>query len=121
MTERRIVPPASPLVGPEGKPLYPRVELRDLAITYTQRPGESFQANPEELLMAMARRQRDGSSHEAIMVEFDLSPKLGVTHAVLERALKVGRAMLDEAIARGEVPAETHVRMLVYEENDDDA
>ena len=117
MTERRIVPPASPLVGPEGKPLYPRVELRDLAITYTQRPGEGFQANPEELLMAMARRQRDGSSHEAIIAEFDLSPKLGVTHAVLDRALALGREMLDEAIARGEVPAETHV--LAYVEDDE--
>jgi hypothetical protein len=118
MTERRIVPPVSNLVGPEGKPLYPRVELRDQAITYTQRPGESFQADPEQLLMAMARRQRDGASHEAIMYEFDLSPKLGVTHAVLERALAVGRKMLDEAIARGEVPAETMV--LAYVDDDDD-
>lgn len=118
MTERRIVLPPSPLVGPDEKPLYPRVELRDQAITYTQRPGESYQASPDEILMAMARRQRDGSSHEAIMAEFDLSPKLGVTHAVLERALAVGRQMLDGAIARGEVPAETHV--LAYVDDDDD-
>ena len=118
MTERRIVPPASGLVGPEGKPLYPRVELKDQALTYTERPGESYQADPEEILMAMARRQRDGASYEAIMAEFDLSPKLGVTHAILERALAVGRQMLDEAIAAGEVPAETMVPTYIVGDDD---
>ena len=107
------------LVGPDGKPLYPRVEMRDQGLTYTTRPGESYQAKPQEILMAMARRQRDGASHKAIIAEFDLVGD-ATSPFVLERALAAGRALLDAAIARGEVPAETMIPVLVDDEDDDE-
>ena len=103
--------PLPSLVGPDGKPLYPRLEERDQGITYTSRPGESYQADPNQILMAMARRQRDGASHKAIIAEFDLVGE-ATSPFVLERALAMGRQLLNAAIARGEVPAETKIMVL---------
>jgi hypothetical protein len=115
-----IEKPRPSLAGPDGQPLYPRLEMRDQAITYTTRPGESFSADRRQILMAMARRQRDGASDQAIMAEFDIHPgMLGVTWGNFHRALTVGRRLLDEAIARGEVPAETMIPVLVGDEDDE--
>lgn len=99
----------SVLYGPDGRPLTggPEVTVRDAAVTYADE-GESYTADAEQLLMAMARRKRDGASNRAIVSEFDLKGR--ATHnEVLNRALRVGMAMLDRAIAEGREPAETKV------------
>lgn len=107
------------LLGPDGLPLDRgvRVEVKDSAVTYTRGQEESYTADPRTLLMAMARRQRDGASHKAIIDEFDLTGDAR-SPFVLERALALGRAMLDEAIAAGEEPAETLNPIIVSDEDD---
>jgi hypothetical protein len=98
----------SGLVGPTGDPLGTEravLEKTDAGITYSN-GREQVTLDPEQLLMAMARRQRDGASHRAIIAEFDL---VGEARSpfVLERALKHGRHLLDHAILEGREPAET--------------
>ena len=95
------------LYGPDGRPLTggPRIEVRDAAVTYADK-GESYTADAEQLLMAMARRKRDGASNEAIISEFDLKGDARSPY-ILNRALRIGMDMLDRAIAEGRAPAET--------------
>lgn len=102
----------SGLLDPHGRPLDsgppPKVEVRDAAITYTTRAGQSYSADARTLLMAMARRKRDGASDRAIFDEFDIRPgRLNVTWETYNAALRTGMLMLAEAIAAGEEPAET--------------
>lgn len=60
----------------------------------------------EQLLMAMARRQRDGASMHAIIAEFDLVGDAR-DRSTLQRALNVGHNMLERAIKAGATPSET--------------
>jgi hypothetical protein len=121
VTDRKPDVALPSLVGPDGKSLYPRVELRDQAITYATRPGETFTADPEQMFMAMARRKRDGASDRAIFDEFDIRPGvLDVTWDLYRHAIRLGMQLLDEAIAAGEVPAETMVPVLVFDGEEDD-
>ena len=108
------------IYGPSGRPILqvggPKVEVRDTAVTYAK-DGESYTAEADQLLMAMARRKRDGATNRQIIAEFDLAGR-AVHNDVLNRALRVGMTMLDEAIAEGREPAETHQLRIV--EDDDD-
>jgi hypothetical protein len=110
------------IYGPDGQPVsgpgLARIVKTDAGLTYTA-PGQQLSVDPQKILMAMARRRRDGASHQAIIAEFDL---IGEARSpfVLERALNVGEKLLNEAIARGEQPAETHGLAVEFLDEDDD-
>lgn len=76
----------------------------DLGQTYSE--GAQVKFDPETLLVAMARRQRDGASLSAIISEFDL---VGAARSpyTLQRALNVGHNLLDQQIKAGKSPEET--------------
>lgn len=76
----------------------------DLGDTFST--GQQVKLSAEQLLMAMARRQRDGASLKAIIAEFDLIGR-ATSPLVLQRALNTGHHMLDQAIERGTTPEET--------------
>jgi hypothetical protein len=114
-----------PIYGPDGHIIggqgAPKVEVRDATVTYAK-GDEAYSADAEQLLMAMARAQRDGMSHKQIIAEFGLvnlgpnrkwASRDATDPRVLERALARGRAMLDQAIAEGREPAETKRTILV--------
>jgi hypothetical protein len=114
-------PDGKPLLGPDGVPLgmeRVRIERTDAGVTYST-GKEAVTFDPKQLLMAMARRQRDGASHAAIIAEFEL---VGEARSpfVLERALAMGRQLLDAAIAKGDEPAETFGERLAVVEDDED-
>lgn len=104
------------LVGATGRPLYrfdeggqPAEEMirisEDRRVT-TVADGESLRLRRDQLLMAMARAQRDGASLDRIIHDFELVGEARHPR-VLNRALALGRALLDTAIASGEEPAES--------------
>jgi hypothetical protein len=84
----------------------------DKTQTYSHN-GEQYQANPKQILMAMARAQRDGMSLEAIIAEYDLKAEARNPY-VLQRALNVGHQLLKEAILSGEEPEESRILVDAY-------
>lgn len=74
--------------------------------------GTAKTVKPKDILMAAARMQRDGRSLRWIKRELDLN-MLGakfIDDRTLQRALDMGHRLLDQAIAKGEEPAESRVR-----------
>lgn len=99
------------ILGPDGRQISgpsatPRAfDTEDGAVAVEYR-GEKAQAKPEELLMAMARAERDGMNHRQLIAEFGLFGP-ATSPAVLNRALAKGHALLRQAIAAGLEPEET--------------
>jgi hypothetical protein len=85
-----------------GNPMIEPV-VDDRTITYAK-DGESYQADPEQLLMRAARMQRDGMGLKAIRAELDLK---NVSDKLLQSALTLGLQLLNAAIAEGREPAES--------------
>lgn len=103
--------PARPggVIGPDGLPVRaPRIAIYDDQLVHSTGydDGMPTKQSATALLRKIARYQRDGASHEAIIAKFDL---MGEARSpfMLNRALAVGRKLLDEAIAAGKEPAET--------------
>lgn len=100
------------LYGPNGQPMVRgHVEVRDRRITYS-RDGEAYSASPDELLMAMARAQRDGMSLQGIITEYQLVGR-AANPITLQRALDLGHRMLAEAIRDGREPEESEYEVFV--------
>lgn len=75
--------------------------------------GTGKRVTPREVLMAAARMQRDGRSLRFIRHELQLN-MLGsgfITNEQLQRAINVGHTLLAQAIAKGEEPAESRVKI----------
>lgn len=102
-----------------GLPIHQaRIEVHDAGMTYSK-DGEQIVVDRNTLLMAVARRQRDGASLEAIISEFQLVGEAR-NRRVLQNAINEGHVLLNAAIERGEQPGETFTRRLVLVDDDDD-
>jgi hypothetical protein len=112
----------SPVLGPDGLPVrQARIGIYDGELTYESGYGDGMpvKVSPEQLLMRMARRRRDGASNAALIAEFDL---IGEARSpfILARALDRGEQMLAKAIVEGREPAETPPDPTPYVDRDDD-
>lgn len=106
------------LLGPDGQPLVRgHVEVHDRTITYSK-DGEAYTATADELLMAMARAQRDGMSLKGIIAEFQLVGRAR-NPVILQRALDLGHRMLAQAIAIGREPEESRQEVFVPDDEED--
>lgn len=96
------------VLGPDGRPANgPRVTLDDSTVTVTH-GDESYSADPEVVLMEMARAQINGWSHKQIIAHYQLVGQ-AASPFVLERALKTGRDLLARAVAEGREPADARI------------
>src|SRR5450759_3095627 len=91
------------IYGPDGRPVsgpgLARIVKTDAGLTYTA-PGQQLSVDADHLLMAMARRKRDGASDAQMFDEFDIRPGvLDVTWDSYNATIRKGEKMLDEAIA----------------------
>lgn len=94
------------LYGPDGAPIgAPRLALDDDELVL-EKGEEVVRQSPEQLLMAMARAERDGMNHKQIIAEYGLMGE-AASPFVLNRALRVGRGLLAAAILEGREPAVT--------------
>jgi hypothetical protein len=102
------------ILGPDGNPLrtagHEMRRYRDGTLQLTS-PTESYRADPQQLLMEMARAERDGMNHRQLIAHFGLMGQARSPH-VLNRALKVGRQLLEQAIARGLEPIERPMKVM---------
>ena len=95
----------STILGPNGVPLVPVV--KDWRITYAK-DGETYVANPLDMLSAAARMLRDGWGLKRIFDELALIPGPKLDTGVLEQAIfNYGFPELDRRIASGQEPAES--------------
>lgn len=86
------------ILGPDGRPLPPRVTLNDEE-DYEYADGrERVTISPRKTLMEMALRQRGGASLRAIITEFELIGEAR-NPRILQNALDRGHALLREAEA----------------------
>lgn len=121
----KLMPPTpGTIYGPNGAPVsgpgLARIVVTDEGITYAS-PGQQMTVNPRQMLMAMARRKRDGASDAQVFDEFGIKPgTLGVTWDSYNAAIKAGEQLLKEAIARGEAPAETMGTTVEFLDDEED-
>lgn len=94
------------ILGPDGDPLQARIEIEEGALTFRDRAGLPVKVQQDQVLIDMARRERDGASLQAIMSEFGASGEAR-NPFLLKRALVHGHTLLEKAIAEGREPLET--------------
>jgi hypothetical protein len=99
------------ILGPNGQPVRradPNLRANGDG-TFTLNKGtEAYRADPQQLLMEMARAERDGMNHRQLIAEFGLMGD-AASPFYLNRALKVGHELLRQAIARGDEPKERRI------------
>ncbi len=91
------------ILGPDGRPMQSMTVQQEGSHVTVGVGGESYSADPKQVLMEMARAQIQGWSHKRIIAHYQLVGRAASPY-VLERALATGRQLLVEAIRRGEVP-----------------
>jgi hypothetical protein len=100
------------ILGPDGRPipghgraLTSTVERDEVTVSIGD---DTATANPKRVLIEMARAERNGWSHKQIITHWQLFGD-ATSPFVLNRALKIGHAYLNEAIRRGQVPEDSKI------------